>query len=110
MLSRLLILESDVASIASLSIRKVALWQVDKSCWMSLGLGCQLVLLSVSLLVKANVIVLFKRALTVDKLRSGAAAVSTAITLYVLVPAFSQLAYVVIYSIAKLVPVVEVDD
>ena len=66
MLSRLLILESDVASIASLSTREIALWQIDKSCWMSLRLGRQLVLLSVSLLVKANVIVLFKRALAVD--------------------------------------------
>ena len=66
MLSRLLIFESDVASIASLSTREIALWQVDKSCWMCLGLGRQLVLLSVSLLVKANVIVLFKRALAVE--------------------------------------------
>ena len=66
MLSRLLILESDVTSIASLSTREIALWQINKSCWMSLGLGRQLVLLSVSLLVKANVIVLFKRALAVE--------------------------------------------
>ena len=66
MLSRLLILESDVASIASLSTREIALWQVDKSCWMSLRLSSKLVLLSVSLFVKANVIVLFERALAVE--------------------------------------------